>query len=153
MAFDLQSSQLSINTRLLQYQIQKKVHIPILHAKSSFTTKKKESKQIFQTSLKKLKFIQISNYRGKTITAGFFTKEDEEVNGLRKKSPFFGLLRSFVRRQKVTNLENVYGLVSNLVSTFNRSLARAFRSALEKKANLQNSKLLFQSFERLTLHN
>ena len=78
---------------------------------------------------------------------GSFTKEDEEVNGLRKKvSLFFGLLRSFVRRQKVTNLENVYGLVSNLVSTFNRSLARAFRSALEKKANLQNSKLLFPSF-------
>ena len=70
----------------------------------------------------------------------------------KKVSLFFGLLRSFVRRQKVTNLENVYGLVSNLVSTFNRSLARAFRSALEKKANLQNSKLLFPSSERLTLH-
>ena len=80
---------------------------------------------------------------------GSSRKRMRKLTAFEKKSPFFGLLRSFVRRQKVTNLENVYGLVSNLVSTFNRSLARAFRSALEKKANLQNSKLLFPSFLKI----
>ena len=45
-----------------------------------------------------------SNYRGKTITAGFFTKEDEEVNGLRKKSlPFLVyFVPSFVVKKLLT---------------------------------------------------
>ena len=92
MAFDLQSSQLSINIRLLQYQIQKVCTYS--HATCQ--------KFIYKKNQQKAKID--SNYRGKTITAGFFTKEDEEVNGLRKKSlPFLVyFVPSFVVKKLLT---------------------------------------------------